>query len=370
MRIGFESKRIFHNKTGLGNYARGIVSGLSYYFPNNAYYLYNPKITNKTLFNVNNTNVFECFPKGSFSKIFYNYWRQKGVVKDLIEDKINIYHGLSGELPLGLKKNNIKSIVTIHDLIFMRYPNLYSLFDRKIHYLKFKKAATNADKIIAISEQTKKDIVQFLKINPDKITVIYQSCQDVFKQTYTIEEKEKVAFKFKLPEQFILNVGTIETRKNALLIVKAIKNCETKLVLIGKKTKYADEIEEYVLQNKLNDKVRIINGLSSVELAIVYQLATIFVYPSIFEGFGIPVIEALYSKVPVITNKYGVFPEAGGPNSIYIDPENVTELEQQINFLLASPALRKEIADSGFNFVQRFNDDNIAKQYNNVYINL
>ena len=166
-----------------------------------------------------------------------------------------------------------------------------------------------------------------------------------------------------------MNVGTVETRKNALLIVKAIKNCDTKLILIGKKTKYTDEIEAYILQNKLEDKILILNGLSSIELAIVYQMASIFVYPSIFEGFGIPIIEALYSKVPVITNKFGVFPEAGGPDSIYIDPENVNELEEKINYLLKNESLRKEIAKKGFDFVQRFNDDKIAINVNQLYIN-
>ena len=368
MRIGYESKRIFHNKTGLGNYGRDIIRGLSNYFPENMYYLYNPKNTNQNLFEANKWNVFERLPKSKFSNKFYNYWRQKGVVKDLKTDNISIYHGLSGELPVGLKKNNIKSIVTIHDLIFMRYPNLYSFFDRKIHYLKFKKAAQNADKIIAISEQTKNDIVHYLKIDPEKIEVIYQGCQDIFKQTYNLEDKEKVRLKYELPEEFILNVGTIETRKNALLIVKAIKNCDTKLVLIGKKTKYADQIESYILENNLQNKVQILSGFSSVELAIAYQMATIFIYPSVFEGFGIPIIEALYSKTPVITNKFGVFPEAAGPDSIYINPENETELEDKINLLLKNENIRKEIAAKGFNFAQRFNDDRIAQSINEIYI--
>ncbi|MGV9004585.1 glycosyltransferase family 4 protein [Flavobacterium sp.] len=368
MRIGYESKRIFHNKTGLGNYGRDMIRGLSTYFPNNKYYLYNPKKAKHILFKANDSNVFEQFPKSNFSKKFYNYWRQKGVVQDLIEDKIHIFHGLSGELPSGLKKNSIKSIVTIHDLIFMRYPHLYSFVDRNIHYLKFKKAAKNANRIIAISEQTKNDIVRFLKINPDKIDVVYQGCQDVFKVRYSENEKKNVASKFNLPEEFILNVGTIETRKNALLIVKAIKNCNTKLVLIGKKTNYTDQIEVYIKENKLEDKVRILSGLTSIELAIVYQLATIFVYPSIFEGFGIPIIEALYSKTPVITNKFGVFPEAGGPNSIYIDPENAEELAEKINYLLVNNCVRKEIAEKGFDFAQKFNDDKIANSVNDIYL--
>ena len=110
-----------------------------------------------------------------------------------------------------------------------------------------------------------------------------------------------------------------------------------------------------------------LKGLSSKDLAITYQLATIFVYPSIFEGFGIPIIEALYSKVPVITNKFGVFPEAAGPNSIYIDPNNPKELEEKINLLINNSNLRKEIAEKGFEFVQQFNDEKIAKSLYQLY---
>ena len=334
MKIGYEAKRVFHNRTGLGNYSRDLITILSNYFPDNSYFLYNPKESNNLLFKANNRNVFEKFPIKKLHKKLKNYWRQKGIIDDLIKDKIELFHGLSGEIPVGLKSKNIKSIVTIHDLIFMRYPELYSFFDRKIHYYKFKKAAKTADKIIAISEQTKKDIITFLDVNPNKIEVIYQGCQAVFKEEYSNEEKNEVRKKYALPENFILNVGTIEERKNALTIAKAIKNSDTKLVIIGKETKYTATIKNYIKENNIEHNVLFLKGLSSKDLAITYQLATIFVYPSIFEGFGIPIIEALYSKVPVITNKFGVFPEAAGPNSIYIDPNNPKELEEKINLLI------------------------------------
>ena len=367
MKIGYEAKRIFHNKTGLGNYSRDVIRVLSTYYPNNSYLLYNPKKSDQFLFEANNKNVFEKNPKTGIAKKFKNYWRQKGIVNDLKTDNITLFHGLSGELPVGLKANNIKSVVTIHDLIFMRYPQLYSFFDRKIHYLKFKKAAKSADKIIAISEQTKSDIITYLGVGPEKIEVIYQGCQAVFKEDYTAQEKEDVITRYNLPQNFILNVGTIEERKNALTIVKAIKNINTKLVIIGRETSYSDKIKEYIRENNLDDKVIFLKGLSSKDLAIIYQLATIFVYPSIFEGFGIPIIESLYSKTPVITTNSGVFPEAGGPNSLYIDPNNHTELEQKINLLLNDPNLRKEISEKGFQFVQKFNDEIIASQINKLY---
>ncbi len=137
MNIGYEAKRVFHNKTGLGNYSRDLVRILATYYPENHYFLYNPKKNKETLFNTNLDNVFEKLPSTPFYKKFYNLWRQKGIINDLKTDKIDVFHGLSGEIPSGLKNKNIKSVVTIHDLIFMRYPHLYSFFDRKIHFYKF-----------------------------------------------------------------------------------------------------------------------------------------------------------------------------------------------------------------------------------------
>ncbi len=367
MKIGFEAKRVFHNKTGLGNYSRDLIRLLSKFFPENYYYLFNPKESNKNKFETNNVNVFEKLPKSNFYKKFKNLWRQFGIKNDLVQDRIEIFHGLSGEIPFGLKSRNIKSVVTIHDLIFIQLPQLYSFFDRKIHFYKFKKAAKNADVIIAISQQTKKDIIQFLNVDANKIEVIYQGCNEVFKKDFTNTELQIVKNKFGLPENFVLNVGTIESRKNAFLIVKAIKKIEIVLVIVGKETAYSNEIKQYIFENKLENKVIFLKGLSLEDLAILYRLAKIFIYPSFYEGFGIPIIEALFSKTPVITSIGGVFPEAGGPNSIYINPENVSEMENAISILLNDNLLRKEIAEKGFDFAQKFNDENIANQYINIY---
>lgn len=366
MNIGFEAKRIFHNKTGLGNYSRDLVRIINEFYPNEKLFLYNPKEVKKQLFALKSENIIERKPNSPF----INYWRQKGVVKDLVSDKIAVFHGLSGEIPSGLQKQNIKSVVTIHDLIFMRYPNLYSFVDRKIHYLKFKKAAKNADVVIAISEQTKQDIIHYLKIEENKIKVVYQGCQPVFKTRISSEILLEVKNKFHLPNEFLLNVGTIEERKNALSIVKAIKNIDTTLVLIGKETDYAQQIHAYIKDHHLEQKVVFLKGISSNELAAIYQLATIFIYPSIFEGFGIPIVEALFSKTPVITTNSGVFPEAGGPNSIYVDPNIIEEIEAKIILLLANPDLRNTMAEKGLEFAQQFNDEVIAKNMMVIYESL
>ncbi len=366
MRIGFDGKRAFHNATGLGNYSRDLLKILATHFSDNEYFVYNTKpkkIDRLSSFK----NIIEKLPESNFWKKFSSIWRQGPIVKQLKKDNLDVYHGLSGEIPRGIQKTGISTVVTIHDLIFVRYPKLYSFFDRKIHFNKFKYAAEKADKVIAISEQTKNDIVDFLKIDASKIEVIYQGCHSVFKEQISDDFKTRVKEKFKLPENFILNVGTIEERKNLLSILKAIKSLNTDLVVVGRKTEYYQRIESYLKENNLSNRVHFLEGVALKELASIYQMADIFVYPSIFEGFGIPIIEALYSKTPVITTKGGVFPEAGGPNSCYVNPNNTEEFSEAIEEILKDKSLHNEMVEKGYTFVQKFNDDVIANNIMKLY---
>lgn len=367
MKIGFDAKRFFHNSTGLGNYSRDFIRILSTFFPDNHYILYNPKKSNRQFSNPNGIVVTEAIPDSLLFKKLSSLWRSTFINSQLKKDKIEIFHGLSGELPFGIS-NKIAKVVTIHDLIFERYPELYSFFDRKIHFSKFSYAAKKADVIIAISEQTKSDILKYIpNIASQKIKVIYQGCNEAFKLEYSEERKNEIQKKFNLPTQFLLNVGTIEQRKNALQIVKAIENIDTTLVLIGRKTEYYKEIKKCAKEKNIKDKIKHLKNITTEELAIIYQLATIFVYPSIFEGFGIPIIEALYSKTLVITNKDGVFKEAGGENSIYIDVQSTEELTEKIDFLLKNPETRIDLENKGWQFVQKFNDETIANQIHSIY---
>lgn len=367
MNIGYEAKRIFHNRSGLGNYGRDLVRMLSQHYPGHSYYLYNPKPAGHRLFQPDGIQVVERLPRSRRDRLFYNLWRQRNVIKDLRNDRIELFHGLSGELPIGLTKHGIKSVVTIHDLIFLRYPELYSWIDRTIYFEKAKYAAHQANHIIAISEQTKRDIIEFLRVDESKITVIYQGCHPAFKRRYTEPEQQAIRRKYRLPQDFILNVGTIETRKNALLIVKAIEHLDVHLVIAGKKTPYVNELADYLEKHRLTAKVTFIHGASIDELAVLYQSALLFVYPSLFEGFGIPIIEALYSGVPVITSNVGCFEEAGGPHSRYVSPHDSQELSTAIATVLTDSVQRREMIDAGLAYSQNFNDDRIAGQIMSLY---
>lgn len=365
--IGYDAKRIFHNTTGLGNYGRDLIRILSKRNTMLSFYLYNPKPKSVTSLTIEN-NILERLPKKILWKRLSSIWRQGPILKQLEHDNVTLFHGLTGELPRGIEKTTIKSIVTVHDLIFIRYPELYSSIDRKIHLEKVKYATKVADKIIAISEQTKRDIVDFLKVDSNKIDVIYQGCHQLFKENISQKKQNDILTKHNLPNDFILNVGTINERKNILNLIKAIQHTNYNLVVVGAKTEYFKKIEEFLnTDNNLKNRIWFLENVSLTDLAVLYRAAKLFVYPSIFEGFGIPIVEALFSKTPVISSTGSCFSEAGGPDSIYVASDNVEQLAQKINLVLSNPEISKKMIEKGYEYAQKFNDNEIADNYINLY---
>lgn len=365
MNIGFDGKRATQNFTGLGNYSRYIIGVLSNYFPHNSYHIYAVKEPEQEIKINNTTYHFPSPQKRSW------FWRSFGISKDLVQHKINLFHGLSNEIPFGLKKVGIRSVVTIHDLIFLRYPEYYNFIDRQIYKFKFRYAAENADKVIVISEQTKRDVIDFFNINANKVEVIYQSCSPIFRRKISLENRNSVTKKYNLPEKYILNIGTIEPRKNLMLIVNALQYTKgVELVVIGKETGYADNVKQFIESASLKDRVHFVNNVSQGDLPAIYQSCEIFVYPSRFEGFGIPILEALYSEVPVIAATGSCLEEAGGRGSSYVDPDDEHQLAAEINDVLHNPEKRKEMIAMGIEHLKKFDDEHIAEQLVKLYKNV
>ncbi|QNL47725.1 glycosyltransferase family 4 protein [Olivibacter sp. SDN3] len=367
MKIGYDAKRAFHNKTGLGNYSRSLIENIWRCFPENHYYLFNPKPS--AWYHPEGLHLTEIQPIGFYKKLS-SYWRSF-VLNALASNKyqLDIFHGLSHELPLGKKVGTTKWVLTVHDLIFIRYPQYFNRIDRKIYLYKVKKACKKADKIVAISEQTKLDIVNFLDIPAHKIVVIYQDCHPDFKKEVSQAKKTATAYKFQLPSSYLLQVGTIENRKNLLLTVNALKKTTStlKLVVVGKPTPYLAEVKAEISKHQLQERVIFLHNVPFEDLPAIYQMAAIFIYPSRFEGFGIPIIEALHSKVPVIAATGSCLEESGGPNSIYVNPDNSAELANAIQNVLADPESRQKQIDSGVLFAEKFNPDRLASQLMNLY---
>jgi glycosyltransferase involved in cell wall biosynthesis len=368
VKIGFDAKRAFANKSGLGNYSRFILDSLSKFYPEHSYFLFTPYIKENIYSVGESQNSHTILPHKLRDRAFKAFWRSKSVIKDISSLNIDIFHGLSGEIPYGIEKTSVKPIVTIHDLIFLRYPELYKSADRKIYKAKFKNACKHSERIVAISEQTKSDIVNYLEIPENKIEVIYQGCHARYFQKSNHSELNRVTKKFRLPSEYILYVGTIEERKNLLTIVKAIHRGKLNipLVVVGRETAYAKQVKAYIHKHKLTD-IYFLKDVNDVDLPSLYQMAKVFVYPSVFEGFGIPVLEALYSRTPVITTQGGCFSEAGGDSSIYVNPNNYEEIAFSILKLLEDENHHQKVVDAGFKHAQRFNHEKLASNLMNLY---
>jgi glycosyltransferase involved in cell wall biosynthesis len=370
MKIGYDAKRAFLNNTGLGNYSRWLIKAIAEHFPDNEYFLYTPRVkpNSRLDFLSRYKNLKTVTP---VSKFFTSLWRSKGIVKDLKRDGIEIYHGLSHELPSGIDKSGINSVVTIHDLIFIRLPGNFGVISRSIYKSKVKYACKVADKVIAISQKTKDDIIELLGTDADKIEVLYQSVDPIFAIAQSEEQKAGVSAKYHLPAKFLLNVGTIEPRKNLLLIAKALKHInDIPLVVVGRPTKYLDEVKQYLTANNLTDRVIFLHNVGFADLPAIYQLASIFIYPSRYEGFGLPVLEALNSGVPIIAATGSCLEEAGGPHSLYVNPDDESTLAEKVNLILANDTLKQSMIAQGLQFAANFAEDKLSAQLIRLYKNL
>lgn len=380
MTIGFDAKRIFQNDTGLGNYSRSLVTALSQYYAQNQYKLFAPKLTNKFRPELYQ-NVSVHLPQKFIEKKLKAAWRSKWMLKNLITEKTDVYHGLSFELPLGIEKSGIGSVVTVHDLIFERYPHQYKKIDRAIYKRKTIHACKAANRIIAISKQTRQDLIDFYNMDAEKIDVCYQSCNPAFAQKVADSEKQRIRQFYRLPERFFLVVGSIIERKNLLTVCKALKILKAKstipLVVIGNGKAYKQRVKNYIEKSGLvNDVIflsedvainAIVNYKNGKDFPAIYQLATALIYSSVFEGFGIPITEAMSSGLPVITTNVSCMPETAGNAALYFNPFDEEQLAQHLWSVSNNEELRHSLIEKGYEQAKKFSPEVCASAVMDVY---
>lgn len=373
--VGFDAKRIVKNQTGLGNYSRYIVETLARYAPEVTQLLSTAEVGKKELYEslLAYSQVKLVLPPSSiFNRMpyFQAYWRNKGALPQLRGKGMTIYHGLSNELPSDITTLDVPSVVTMHDLIYERFPQFYSPVDVKLYRHKYERSCREATHIIAVSECTKRDLIEIYKIPENKISVIYQGCAGIFRKRLTPFQIDKVTGEYLLPSEYILTVGTVEERKNAGLIVEAlskIKNSIIPLVIVGRETKYAYKVKQIAHRLGVEHRLIFLEGVPSQDLPAMYQGASLFVYPSLYEGFGIPVLEALCSRIPVIAATGSCLEEAGGPHSLYCDPKNADDLAQLMDRALEDEELRKKMIAEGEEWSKKFLPEHTAVQLTELY---
>ena len=375
MIVAYDAKRLFCNHTGLGNYSRTIMSGLMAHFPDNHYLLLTPRSPRdpQTEPFLQSPLCTTVVPKGRWPGAL---WRTCLQGKDALQRGADIFHGLSGEIPIGLNRLGIPSVVTIHDVAFRTFKAMYNWQDRQIYNLKFGFAARHADRVVAISQATKRDVMKYYRIPESTISVVYQPMQPLYYSPLRVDEAlERVERAgLDLPHDFMLYVGSINSRKNLLGLVKALEllpgDARLPLVIVGNGTgAYGHQVKQYIAQRNLNDLCLYRDIASNNLLQAVYTLARLLAYPSFYEGFGLPVAEALLCGCPVVTSNVSSLPEAAGPGGLLANPKDPQDIADCLLRLITDDHLHDSLAQAGREYaLATFDPAQLARQMMDVYL--
>ncbi len=370
MIIGFDAKRLFRNFTGLGNYSRFVVSALQKHFPDNEYVLFSPSVKRNADTQPFLNSDFSLVQPSGVMRMLHPLWRSACLSFTAPARQLNIYHGLSQELPFFLPAR-VRKVVTVHDLIFYRFPQYYHRADVQTYKYKLRSACKRARRIVAISNQTAIDLQHYLNIRPEKIVVIHQGVHPQFAVKHNVNEIERVRTLYNLPQHYLLCVGTLEQRKNVVVLVEALArlapSLQVPLVLVGRHTRYVKQVMSRAVQLGISHLVLMRNKVEFSHLPAVYQGSLVFLYPSLFEGFGIPIIEGIASGVPVITSTGSCFAEAGGTDTLYVSPTDAQAWADAIGKVLEDVTLRQRMVHASYEYIKRFSSENIARGLMEVY---
>lgn len=362
MNIGFDAKRYFHNRTGLGNYSRDLIDSLVLLHPEDKFFLYD----SKPLIDHLPANTI-AVPPSDFSAIGKVIWRPYTIRRDMTKYRLDIYHGLSNELPFGKYNTGIKKVVTIHDIIFHHFPQHYKILDRWIYEKKTRHALKIADAVIATSKATADDLIKIYEADTKKIEIVYQTCGELHRRDYPDSEILNFKRQYNIPDHCFLYLSSFQTRKNHLQLLKAytLYRGEAKLVLAGKPGETLTKCKAFITQNNLTHRVIILENLRTNELPLLYRACAYFVYPSLTEGFGIPLIEAAFAGLPMAVNDIPVFRELAPEGSLYFDAGNEKAFAQALDELTHSN--RRNYASYLELFKPEVSSEKTYQIYQNIY---
>ncbi len=336
MKIGIDISQIVYSGTGVATYTKNLVEKLLEIDKKNEYVLFGSSLRRRQ-------KGFWPFPPTFLDLL----WNQLHIlpVENLI-GKIDVFHSSDWTQP----PTKAKKVTTIHDMVVYKFPhashkNIVSVQKRRLGWVK-----KECDVVIAVSESTKKDIVEILGIKEEKIKVVYEAARSFFKKS----PKKYVG------KPYILAVGTREPRKNLDRLVKAFKSLNLKDVdlLIAGKHGWGKDIQG----------VKTLDYISPEGLVEFYSGAACFVYPSIYEGFGIPILEAFSCGCPVVTSNISSMPEVGGRAAIYADPLSISDIAEKIKYVLdLSSSKRKELTERGISQAEKFSWEKAAKETIKIY---
>jgi glycosyltransferase involved in cell wall biosynthesis len=371
-RIGFDAVRALRNSTGLGNYARRVLRGLLGAESRVEGHLYSPAPALPPYAGLaEELGATLQLPRAGWrAPGMGKLWRSFRLGRRAAADGVELYHGLSHEIPRDLPRS-VASVVSFLDLLWERYPRLFPVADRRSYQWRYRWSAAHASAIVAVSGQTRADLLEYYGIEPGRIVVIPPPADSRFGVPATAAARQAVLERYGLPERFLLSVGTLEPRKNQRTAIAALALLDPlrtpPLVLVGRDGGSRLELLRLAARLGISGRILLRHAVRDADLPALMQSAALFLYPSIFEGFGLPIVEALTAGVPVIASQGGCFAEAAGPGSLYAPPTDAVSLAGLIRQVLDDAALAERMRTAGREYAQRFDGGALAGRMQQLY---
>ena len=354
MKIGIDCQSITGSISGLGQYTRKLIEWLPQVDSQNEYHYF---------------HCWDHFGAKTYDRLF---WENLVLPAKAFSQKIDILHVPAFASPL-IKQAARRTVVTIHDLIGVVFPKHLSLPSR-VYWSKWLPFVNgSADLIIADSECTKKDIIHYMKIDPRKIRIVPLAVDEKFSVQKDKHEIKNILHRYSILQPFIFFLGNVEPRKNLLRLIKAFtqlkreRKIEHHLVIGGSRSWNYPELAELCKHSGIMEHIKFVDYINEDDLIGLYQASSLFVFPSLYEGFGLPILEAMACGVPVITSNLSSMPEVGGDAVYYINPYSEEEIANAIYYVLSNQEVWQELRQRGFEQVRRFSWRRTAEETRQVF---
>ncbi len=365
MRIAIDIRK--YQDFGIGTYVRNLVRHLARIDQKTEYILFcRPSDRDRI-----------ALPSGNFRLIDepagpYSVAEQVRIPMSLRRERVDLFHSPHYVLPPLI---NCRSVVTIHDCIHLMFPEYLPgraayLYAR----MQMWAAAHRADRVLTVSETSKQDILRRFRIPADKVTVVYNAIDERLAVPPAPEDFERVRDRYQLNDPFALYVGNIKPHKNLERLIEAFRDLRRepafeslKLVIIGDEISRYQGLRRAVHQHKLHKHVRFLGFVPPATLAVLYRLARVFVFPSLYEGFGLPPLEAMYLGTPVVTSNVSSLPEVVGDAAVLVDPYSAASIAEGMRKALTDESLRASLRVSGMARAREFSWEQSVGQIHQVY---
>ena len=378
MRIGIDCRNILNPKgevAGVGHYTYFLVKSILKTDKKNEYFLYfDYKMAGKTKeFEQKNVKI-KSFPFSQYKRYMPFTYSHMLISAVLMKNKLDVFHAPAYACPLTYTG---KIVLTVHDLAIYRHPSWFPSGQSFSTKILVPKSINKAEKIIAVSQATKKDIVKLFKVPSNKVSVVHEGVvpQKGVGKAKSVS-KTIVQKKYKIGDKYLFFIGTIEPRKNLIALIKAYNNLLVKdykkykdydLVIAGKKGWKYEEVFKTIKDQKFNYKIRFLNYISQEHKVTLMKNATCFVFPTLYEGFGLPIAEAMSMGVPVITSNVSSMPEVSGDAALLVNPNKITDIEKAIAKVLTNKKLRDKMSKAGLVQAKKFTWAKVAKETIKIY---